>query len=68
MLVVVATTDNQVGPSHSRRFVARMQEVGAPALLLEGAEGGHDYPDEYTQTPDMALQMSFFIDALMGRR
>jgi prolyl oligopeptidase len=65
MLVVVATTDNQVGPSHSRRFVARMQEFGAPALLLEGSEGGHDYPDEYTQTPDMAMQMSFFIDALM---
>ena len=67
MLVVVATTDNQVGPSHSRRFVARMQEVGAPALLLEGSEGGHDYPDEYTQTADMAMQMSFFIDALMKR-
>jgi prolyl oligopeptidase len=67
MLVVVATTDNQVGPSHSRRFVARMQEFGAPALLLEGSEGGHDYPDEYTQTADMAMQMSFFIDALMKR-
>jgi hypothetical protein len=44
-----------------------MREVGAPALLLEGSEGGHDYPDEYTQTADMAMQMSFFIDALMGR-
>jgi prolyl oligopeptidase len=65
MLVVVATTDNQVGPSHSRRFVAKMQDVGAPALLLEGSEGGHDYPDEYTQTADMAMQMSFLIDALM---
>jgi prolyl oligopeptidase len=67
MLVVVATTDNQVGPSHSRRFVAKMQDVGAPALLLEGSQGGHDYPDEYTQTADMAMQMSFFIDALMAR-
>jgi prolyl oligopeptidase len=64
-LSVVATTDNQVGPAHARRFVARMQEVGAPALLLEGAEGGHDYPDEYTQTPDMAIMMSLFIDTLM---
>jgi prolyl oligopeptidase len=64
-LTVVATTDNQVGPSHARRFVAKMQEVGAPALLLEGSEGGHDYPDEYTQTADMAMQMSFFIDTLM---
>ena len=64
-LTVVATTDNQVGPSHARRFVAKMQEVGAPALLLEGSEGGHDYPDEYTQTADMAMQMSFFIDVLV---
>lgn len=65
MLVVVATTDNQVGPSHSRRFVAKLQSVGAPAMLLEGSQGGHDYPDEYTQTPDMAMQMSFLIDTLM---
>jgi prolyl oligopeptidase len=65
VLVVVATTDNQVGPSHSRRFVAKLQSVGAPAMLLEGSQGGHDYPDEYTQTADMGMQMSFFIDALM---
>jgi len=65
VLVVVATTDNQVGPSHSRRYVARMQSIGAPAMLLEGSEGGHDYPDEYTQTADMAMQMSFLIDTLM---
>jgi prolyl oligopeptidase len=65
VLVVVATTDNQVGPSHSRRYVAKLQSVGAPAMLLEGSQGGHDYPDEYTQTSDMAMQMSFLIDALM---
>jgi prolyl oligopeptidase len=64
-LVVVATTDNQVGPSHARKFVARLQEVGAPALLLEGAVGGHDYPDEYTQTKDTAMEMTFLVDALM---
>ena len=65
MLLVVATNDNQVGPSHARRFVARMQEIDAPALLLEGSEGGHDYPDEYRQTADIAMQMSFLIDILM---
>lgn len=64
-LTIVATTDSQVGPSHARRFVAKMQEVGAPALLLEGSEGGHDYPDPFTQTADAAMQMSFFIDQLM---
>jgi prolyl oligopeptidase len=64
-LLVVATTDNQVGPSHSRLFVAKMQEVGAQSMLLEGDEGGHDYPDEFTQTADTAMQMSFFVDTLM---
>jgi prolyl oligopeptidase len=64
-LVVVATTDNQVGPSHARKFVAKLQEAGAPALLLEGAVGGHDYPDEYTQTKDTAMEMTFLVDALM---
>jgi prolyl oligopeptidase len=64
-LTIIATNDSQVGPSHARRFVAKMQEVGAPALLLEGSEGGHDYPDEYTQTADMAVQMSFLMDNLM---
>lgn len=68
VLVVVATTDNQVGPSHSRRYVAKMQSVGAPAMLLEGSQGGHSYPDEYTQTSDVAMLMSFFIDNLMKDR
>jgi prolyl oligopeptidase len=67
ILCVVATTDNQVGPSHCRRFVAKMQSLGARAMLLEGLEGGHDYPDEYTQIADTAMQMSFFIDTLMSR-
>jgi prolyl oligopeptidase len=65
-LCVVATTDNQVGPSHCRRFVAKMHSVGAHTMLLEGFKGGHDYPDEYTQTDDTAIQMSFLIDTLMG--
>ncbi|WP_447763621.1 prolyl oligopeptidase family serine peptidase [Sphingopyxis panaciterrae] len=66
-LVVVATTDNQVGPGHSRRFVAKMQDAGAPSMLLEGVEGGHDYPNEFTQTADMAMQMSWLIDTLMKK-
>ncbi|WP_447763584.1 prolyl oligopeptidase family serine peptidase [Sphingopyxis panaciterrae] len=67
-LTIVATSDNQVGPSHARRFVAKLQEVGAPALLLEGKDGGHDYPDAYSQTADAALPMTFFIDHLMPPR
>lgn len=63
-LAYVASTDSQVGPSHARKFIAKLQEVGAPAMLLEGGEGGHDYPDEYTQTEDTAMLMSFFLDTL----
>jgi prolyl oligopeptidase len=64
-LAYVATTDTQVGPSHSRKFIARLQDVGAPAMLLEGAEGGHDYPSEFTQIPDTAMLTTFLVDALM---
>jgi prolyl oligopeptidase len=64
-LVYVATTDTQVGPSHSRKFVARLQDVGAPAMLLEGEEGGHDYPSEFTQIPDTAMLTTFMVDTLM---
>lgn len=68
VLATIATNDSQVGPSHARRFVARLRELDAPALLLEGSEGGHGYPDAYSQTADAALPMTFFMDHLMAPR
>lgn len=67
VLIVTSTEDNQVGPAHARKFAARLQQVGADALLMELPEGGHGAPDQIRQPDAAAAQMVFFIDALMGR-
>jgi prolyl oligopeptidase len=64
-LFTVATSDNRVGPGHSRKMVARMQELGATAYLYENAEGGHGVSDALARPDLMGLRMMFFIDTLM---
>lgn len=64
-LTVVSEKDGQVGPGHGRKFTAKLQSVGADALLLEGPTGGHGYPDQFADPKEFAAQMAFFIDALM---
>jgi prolyl oligopeptidase len=65
ILVVSSTEDNQVGPGQARKFVAKLASVGAHPLLLEGPLGGHGFPDEYADPDYFAMQMAFFVDALM---
>lgn len=67
VLTVVSAKDGQVGPGHGRRFTARLQGVGADALLIEGPTGGHGFPDQFTDSDAFAAQMAFFIDALMDK-
>jgi prolyl oligopeptidase len=65
VLTVVSTEDGQVGPGYGRRFTAKLQSVGADALLLEGPTGGHDFPNEFGNPREFAAQVTFFIDTLM---
>jgi prolyl oligopeptidase len=65
MLLITSTEDNQVGPGHARRFAARLEEVGADPLLIEGPTGGHGFPNQFSQPEEAAMQIVFFIDALM---
>jgi prolyl oligopeptidase len=65
ILTVVSEKDGQVGPGHGRKFTAKLQSVGADALLLEGPTGGHGYPDQFADPEEFAAQMVFFVDALM---
>lgn len=37
------TSDENVYPAQSRRFVARMQALGIPYLYYEASEGGHNF-------------------------
>ncbi len=65
VLVVTSTEDNQVGPSHARKFAARLEAVGAKPLFIEDPEGGHGAPDPIKRPDLAAAQMVFFIDRLM---
>jgi prolyl oligopeptidase len=65
ILMISSTEDNQVGPGHARRFTAKLEEVGADPMLLEGSTGGHGFPNQFSQPQESAMQMMFFIDALM---
>lgn len=66
ILVVTATDDTQVGPGQARKFVARLETVGAQPLLIEGSSGGHGFPDEYEDPKVFATQITFFIHFLMS--
>jgi prolyl oligopeptidase len=65
-MVTVSTEDNRVDPGHARKFVARAEDVGAKAWLIEEAEGGHSVSDSVANPELMAMRMAFLIDALMG--
>jgi prolyl oligopeptidase len=66
ILVTTSTQDNQVGPGQARKFVAKLQSVGANALLLEGPTGGHGFPNAFANPREFAMQMTFFIATLMN--
>lgn len=65
IMITISTEDNRVGPGHSRKFAARMAEVGGKPLLLEFAEGGHGVSDPLRNSALMAVRMTFLIDTLM---
>jgi prolyl oligopeptidase len=65
ILVTTSTQDNQVGPGQARKFVAKLQGVGANALLLEGTTGGHGFPNAFANPREFAMQMTFFMTTLM---
>jgi prolyl oligopeptidase len=68
VLTLVSAEDGQVGPGHGRKFTAKLQSVGAEALLIEGPSGGHRFPDPLANPTEFAAQMTFFVDALMGAK
>jgi prolyl oligopeptidase len=67
-LLTVSTEDDRVGPGHARKFAARASELGAEAMLIEEAEGGHAVSNSMTRPDLMAMRMAFLIDRLMINR
>ena len=41
LLMTTSTRDDRVHPGHARKFAARLQAMGYPALYFENTQGGH---------------------------
>ena len=64
-LVTVFTKDDQVGPSHARKLIARLKQAGAQPLFQEDQDGRHGVSDFLKNTDLLSKRMAFFFDKLM---
>ena len=64
--IFTTTKDDRVGPSHARKFAARMEEMGLPFYYYENTEGGHAAGANLRQTARTnALEMTYLTRKLM---
>jgi prolyl oligopeptidase len=64
--IFTTTKDDRVGPSHARKFAARMEEMGLPFYYYENTEGGHAAGANLRQTARTnALEMIYLTRKLM---
>jgi prolyl oligopeptidase len=64
--IFTTTTDDRVGPSHARKFAARMEEMGLPFYYYENTEGGHAAGANLKQIARTnALEMIYLTRMLM---
>jgi len=67
VLYTSSTLDDRVHPGHARKMVARLQELGQPALYWENREGGHAGASTPAQQAQLwALSYGFLREQLMG--
>jgi prolyl oligopeptidase len=50
--ITTNTLDDRVHPGHARKFAARMQAMGYPALYFENTEGGHSNDSDPVMNAD----------------
>ena len=65
ILLTTSTRDDRVHPGHARKMMARLKELGLPALYYENIEGGHSGAADNAQTAHMnALAYTFLWQKL----
>ncbi len=65
-LVWTTIRDDRVGPQHARKFAARMEAMGLPALFYEVGEGGHAAGADIAEAARTnALMMTYLIRKLV---
>ncbi|MDX2276985.1 MAG: prolyl oligopeptidase family serine peptidase [Hyphomonadaceae bacterium] len=64
--VLTSTKDDRVHPGHARKYVARLRELGLPALYYENIDGGHSAAANLNETARrLALEYTYLTQQLM---
>jgi prolyl oligopeptidase len=65
ILIATSRRDDRVHPGHARKFAAKLQALGYPALFYEPAAGGHGYGKDNAEVAQFAaLGMAFLRRAI----
>ncbi|MBY6240633.1 prolyl oligopeptidase family protein [Methylosinus sp. Sm6] len=65
ILIATSRRDDRVHPGHARKFAAKLQALGYPALFYEPAAGGHGYGKDNAEVARFAaLGMAFLRRAI----
>lgn len=65
ILIATSRRDDRVHPGHARKFAAKLQALGYPALFYEPAAGGHGYGKDNAEVARFAaLGMTFLRRAI----
>jgi prolyl oligopeptidase len=66
VLFYTSTADDRVQPGHTRKVVAKLEELGNPVLMYENTEGGHGAAADLEQkTKELALEFTYLYQQLM---
>jgi prolyl oligopeptidase len=65
ILIATSRRDDRVHPGHARKFAAKLQALGYPALFYEPAAGGHGYGKDNAEVAQFsALGLAFLRRAI----
>jgi prolyl oligopeptidase len=66
ILIATSRRDDRVHPGHARKFAAKLQALGYPALFYEPATGGHGYGKGNAEVAQFAALGLAFLRRAIG--